>query len=88
MIRIRREEGARQRGGRKGSFLGVRRKVDECADLGRKQGNATFYTGGIKLAREKKRKWRNRLVLELLSFLPSILRGAKLKKIGSFVIYD
>lgn len=87
MIRIRREEGARQRGGRKGSFLGVRRKVDECADLGRKQGNATFYTGGIKLAREKKRKWRNRLVLDYL-VLPSILRGAKLKKIGSFVIYD
>lgn len=87
MIRIRREEGARQRGGRKGSFLGVRRKVDECADLGRKQGNATFYTEGIKLAREKKRKWRNRLVLDYL-VLPSILRGAKLKKIGSFVIYD
>lgn len=87
MIRIRREEGARQRGGRKGSFLGVRRKVDECADLGRKQGNATFYTGGIKLAREKKRKWRNQFVLDYL-VLPSILRGAKLKKIGSFVIYD
>lgn len=60
MIRIRRGEGAqeKEREGRKGSFLGVRRKVDECADLGRKQGNATFYTGGIKLAREKKRKWR------------------------------